>query len=117
MGLCEGIMLGTTPIGTLDISRATNGPAKASSEPIYGGYANGRGDIALFGESLVYRVNFKNKTVQQRPPLNADAQARYDLVQAGETFTYCNVNFRRLSAEQIVEICSSGSFRITLRLI
>lgn len=107
----------TAPIGTLDISRQANGTFQTISEPIFGGYANGRGDIALFGESSVYRVNFKNKTVQPRAPLNADAQARYDIVQAGETFTYCSVTFRRLSAEKIVEICSSGSFRITLRLI
>ncbi|MGZ3498349.1 MAG: hypothetical protein ACXWNJ_17585 [Vulcanimicrobiaceae bacterium] len=111
-------MLCDTPVGILEISKkAKDGLIQEPSEPIYGGYANPRGDICLFAESLVYRVNFKNKTVQQRPPLNPGAQARYDETQAGETFEYCNVTFRRLSDAQIVEICSSGSFRVALRFI
>jgi hypothetical protein len=107
------------PVATLDIvsRKAKNRVVQEPSEPVYGGYANGRGEIFLFGENLVYRVNFKNQTVQQRPPLNAGAQARYDATGAGEAFEYCNVSFRRLSSAEIVEICSSGSFRITPKLL
>lgn len=109
-------MITAVPIGILDLSKKANdGAVQSTSEPIYGGYANGRGQICLFGKSLVYRVNFKFNTVQQRPPLNPGAQARYDATEAGETFDYCSVRFRRLSNVQIIEICSSGSFRVTLR--
>jgi hypothetical protein len=105
-------MLYTAPIGILNIKRRENNELiQESAEPIYGGYANRRGEIALFGENIVYRVNFKNNTIQQRPPLNSGAQARYDATEAGEIFEYGNVTFRRLSSAQIVEICSSGSFR------
>lgn len=111
-------MVRGAPIGILNLSKKANAEVgQATSEPIYGGYANGRGQICLFGESLVYRVNFKYNTVQQRPPLNPGAQARYDATEAGETFEYCNVRFLRLSNVQIMEICSSGSFRIALRAI
>lgn len=104
------------PIGILNLNKKANaGPVHAMSEPIYGGYANGRGQICLFGASLVYRVNFKYNTVEQRPPLNAGAQARYDAAAAGEAFEYCSARFRRLSDDQIVEICSSGSFRLASR--
>lgn len=84
-------------------------------EPIYGGYVNARGQISLFGEVLVYRMNFKFNTVQQCAPLNSGAQERYDAVEAGETFKYCSVTFRRLSSAQIIEICSSGTFRVALK--
>lgn len=87
------------------------------SEAIYGGYANARGEIFLFGEELVYRVNFKNRTVQQRPKLNPAAQARYDSTEAGEAFEYCNVAFRRLGEAEIGEICGSGAFRVTPKLL
>ena len=110
-------MLSITPIGVLNINKkAKDGLVREPAEPIYGGYANGRGEISLFGESIVYRVNFKNNTIQQRPPLNPGAQARYDATEAGEIFEYGNVSFRRLSSAQIVEICSSGSFRIIPKL-
>lgn len=109
-------MVHSAPIGILNLNKKGNaGPIHAISEPIYGGYANGRGQICLFGASLVYRVNFKYNTVEQRPPLNAGAQARYDAAEAGAAFEYCNASFRRLSNDQIVEICSSGSFRLALR--
>jgi hypothetical protein len=108
----------TTPIGILNINKkAKDGVTQEPSEPIYGGYANGRGEISLFGESIVYRVNFKNNTVRERLPLNTGAKARYDAAESGETFEYCNVGFRRLSNAEIVAICSSGSFRVTPKSI
>lgn len=107
-------MLYTAPVGILNTNRtANNGCVQETAEPIYGGYANHRGQISLFGESIVYRVNFKNNTIQQRLPLNSGAQARYDATEAGEIFEYGNVRFQRLSNAQIAEICSSGSFRIS----
>jgi hypothetical protein len=107
------------PVASLDIvsRRSKDRLVQEPSEPVYGGYANGRGDIFLFGETLVYRVNFKNQTVQQRPQLNPGAQARYDATEAGEPFEYCNVRFRRLSNAEIIEICSSGAFRITPKML
>src|SRR5690348_14546972 len=109
-------MVSSAPVGILNLSKKANAEAvQPISEPIYGGYANGRGQICLFGKSLVYRVNFKYNTVQQRAPLNPDAQARYDAAKAGESFEYCNVSFHRLSNDQIMEICSSGSFRVAMR--
>jgi len=104
------------PIDVL-LVKAKQGAVEELSEPIYGGYANARGEISLFGENLVYRVNFKNQTVRQRPGLNFEAQARYDAAAAGEPFEYCNARFMRLTNDQIIEICSSGSFRATPRLI
>lgn len=101
-------------IALLEISTKTNDrESRESSEPIYGGYANGRGEIMLFGKDLVYRVNFKNQTLQQRPQLNAAAQQRYEATELGNDFEYGNKTFRRLSGEQIVEICTSGRFRLT----
>lgn len=107
------------PVATLDIvsRKSKDRLVPQPSEPVYGGYANGRGEIFLFGETLVYRVNFKNQTVQQRPQLNPAAQARYDETKAGDPFEYCNVHFRRLSNAEIVDICSSGAFRITPKLL
>ena len=103
-------------IALLEISAKTTDPKpRESSEPIYGGYANGRGEIMLFGRDLVYRVNFKNQTLQERPQLNAAAQQRYDATALGNDFEYGNKTFRRLSGEQIVEICTSGPFRLTSR--
>lgn len=107
------------PISSLDIvsrkskDRLVNEP----SEEIYGGYANARGETFLFARELVYRVNFKNRTIQQRPKLNPAAQARYDATQAGESFEYCNLTFRRLSGAEITEICGSGAFRVTPKLL
>lgn len=107
------------PVATLDIvsRKSKDRLVPEPSEPVYGGYANGRGEIFLFGEDLVYRVNFKNQTVQQRPKLNSGAQARYDATEAGAAFEYCNVSFRRLSSAEIVEICASGAFRVTPKLL
>lgn len=85
------------------------------SEPVYGGYANGRGDIVLFAEGLAYRVNFKNQILKQGPPLNLGAQARYDATEPGEDFAYCNKTFRRLSLAQITDICTAGHFRLGSR--
>jgi hypothetical protein len=106
------------PVALLDIKADASGSGLSErSEPIYGGYAKGRGEIVLFGKDLAYRVDFKNQTLQQRPQLNSGAQARYDATEAGEPFEYCNKTFRRLSGEQIVEICASGRFRVTSRQI
>jgi hypothetical protein len=108
-----------SPVAVLDIvSRKSKDRLVAEpSEPVYGGYANGRGDVFLFGESRVFRVNFKNQTVQQRPQLNPAAQARYDATKEGDPFEYCNVSFRRLGNSEIIDICSSGTFRITPKLL
>jgi hypothetical protein len=104
----------STPIALLTVSVRANGrDVRESSEPIYGGYANGRGDIVLFAEELAYRVNSVKQTLQERPKLNAAAQARYDAAILGDPFEYGNKVFRRLSQEQIVEICGSGRFRLT----
>lgn len=111
-------MIDTTPIGVLNLNKKVSDRAVlAPFEPIYGGYANSRGDVFLFGADLAYRVNFKKKMIQQRPRLNPGAQARYDVTRAGEAFEYCNASFRRLSAAQILEICSSGSFSVGPRAI
>lgn len=112
-----GEMASRVPISILDLRKTIGRDIQALSEPIYGGYENGRGQICLFGKALVYRLNFKYNTAQERPPLNSGAQARYDATQAGETFEYCSVKFRRLSRVQIAEICSSGAFRVTLAAI
>lgn len=104
------------PVAVLAIATAATGrDASESSEPVYGGYANWRGEIVLFGKDLAYRVNLKKQTLQERPQLNAGAQARYDATNAGDPFEYGRASFRRLSNEQIVEICSSGRFRLTAR--
>jgi hypothetical protein len=100
-------------VASLIVTTRSNGKdASELSEPIYGGYANTRGDIFLFAKDQAYRVNFKSQTLQRRPPLNAGAQARYDATEAGEQFEYGNKSFRRLSHEQIVGICTSHRFRV-----
>jgi hypothetical protein len=112
------MMLDTAPVGVLNLNRkVSKGVVPVEPEPIFGGYTNSRGDVFLFGADLAYRVNFKNKTIQQRPRLNPGAQARYDTTAAGEPFEYCNASFRRLSAAQIMEICSSGSFSVGPRTV
>ena len=58
---------------------------------------------------------FKKQTVQQRPQLNPGAQARYDATNAGEPFEYATKTFQRLSNEQIIEICTSGRFKLSSR--
>jgi hypothetical protein len=99
------------PVATLVITSRSN--SHESSELVYGGYANPRGEILLFaGGGLAYRVNFKNQTLQRRPPLNVGAQACYDATEAGKTFEFGNKSFRRLSHEEIVAICTASRFRI-----
>jgi hypothetical protein len=101
------------PVASLAVTTRFNGKdASELSEPIYGGYANARGEIFLFAKDHAYRVNFKSQTLQRRPPLNPGAQARYDATEAGDPFEYGNKSFRRLSHEQIVGICSSHRFRV-----
>ena len=90
---------------------AVKGEDGPDSHLIHGGYANPSGVISLFTQDLAYRVNFKTRTIQEKPPLNRDAQARYDAVQPGESFQFCGASFRRLSHAEIEEICTSGSFR------
>ena len=101
------------PVASLAVTTRFNGKdASELSEPIYGGYANARGEIFLFAKDHGYRVNFKSQTLQRRPPLNSGAQARYDAAEAGEAFEYGKKSFRRLSHEQIVGICTSHRFRV-----
>lgn len=105
-----------TPVAFLEIKAEEKSPEPAQlSEPVYGGYANSRGDLVLFGKELAYRVDLKKQTLQLRPQLNFGAQARYDAAQAGEDFSWGNKVFRRLSKEQIADICESGRFRVTSR--
>jgi hypothetical protein len=102
------------PGAVLAISTRANGrDIFESSQPIHGGYANGRGEIVLFAKELAYRVNSATQTVQERPQLNASAQARYDATKLGEPFEFGGRTFRRLDNDQIVEICTSGGFRLT----
>jgi hypothetical protein len=109
-------MIDLLPVATLAIKGAVRGlNCPEHSEPVYGGYANGRGEIVLFAKDLAYRVNFKNQILKQGPPLNVGAQARYDAAEAGEDFEYGNKTFRRLSPQQIVEICTAGNFRVGSR--
>jgi hypothetical protein len=102
------------PVAALLIRAAAKSAESSDrSEPIYGGYANLRGEIFLFGQDGAYRVNLKNQVLQRRAPLNAGAQACYDATEAGEPFVYGNKTFRRLSHEQIVGICAVHRFRLT----
>jgi hypothetical protein len=84
-------------------------------EPVYGGYENGRGDIVLFAKDSAFRVNLSKQILTQRPPLNLSAQARYDATRPGENFAYGNKVFRRLSHQQIEDICAVGGFRVGSR--
>lgn len=104
------------PIAALAISGGVRGIKCAERlEPVYGGYANGRGDIVLFAREIALRVDLRNQTLKQRPPLNFGAQARYDAAEPGEDFAYGNRIFRRLSHQQIAEVCASGHFRVGSR--
>ncbi len=99
-----------TPVDRLLVgSKNTNGPQYRA---IYGGYANPSGLISLLAEGQAYRINFKARTVQQKPLLNPGAQARYDAAKPGEGFEYGGLTFRRLAHDEIIEICASGSFRM-----
>jgi hypothetical protein len=102
--------------GSVKAKGAFNSPnCSKHSEEVYGGYANGRGDIVLFAKDFAYRVNFKNQILKQWPPLNVGAQARYDATEAGEEFEYGSKTFRRLSPQQITDICIAGDFRVSRR--
>lgn len=104
----------SSPVAVLAIRIQGKGPSTpVLSEPVYGGYANSRGETVLFGKDQAYRVDFKKQTLQLRPPLNFGAQARYDETQAGESFEFGNKTFQRLSERQITDICESGDFRVT----
>ncbi len=101
------------PIAVLEIARKSKGGLfSQSSEPIYGGYANARGQVSLFAERCAYSVNFKSQTLRERPSLNSGARAHYEAAEAGEPFVYANVTFLRLSHERIAQICASGTFRV-----
>jgi hypothetical protein len=109
-------MMNLLPVASLAITGVVKGPqCSERSEPVYGGYENGRGEVVLFAKDLAYGVNFKNKILKQRPPLNVGAQARYDATQAGESFEYGTKTFRRLSHQRISEICTAGHFRVGSR--
>ena len=104
------------PIAALAISGGVRGiKCPERLELVYGGYANGRGDIVLFAKEIALRVDFRNQTLKQRPPLNFGAQARYDATEPGEDFAYGNKTFRRLSHQQITNICAGGYFRVGSR--
>jgi hypothetical protein len=100
-----------SPVATIAIDGVKGADSAESFEPIYGGYSNARSEVVLFAKDQAYGVNFKNHVLRQRPPLNPGAKARYDAVEAGEEFSYCNKTFRRLSLEQIDEICKESRFR------
>jgi hypothetical protein len=107
---------GPSPVATLTIKGAVRGPdSPERSEPVYGGYMNRRGEVVLFAKDLAYRVNFKNCILKQGPPLNSGAKARYDATKAGEDFVYGTKTFRRLSLEQIDDICNGTNFRVGSR--
>jgi hypothetical protein len=112
----SSLLRSASPVATLTITGAVRGlNCPKRSEPVYGGYMNRRGEIVLFAEDLAYRVNFKNQILKQRPPLNAGAQARYDAAEAGDDFVYGNATFRRLSLQQIEDICNGANFRVGSR--
>lgn len=100
------------PVAILAITTRINGKDSSEiSEPVYGGYANQRGEIFLFGKDYAYGLDLKRQTAKRRPPLNTGAQERYDATRAGESFDFGNRTFLRLSHEQIVAICASNRFR------
>jgi hypothetical protein len=106
----------TPPLGALAIEGGVRGlKCPERLEAVYGGYTNGRGDIVLFVEDIAFRVNLRNQIIKQRPPLNCGAQARYDATEPGEDFAYGNKIFRRLSPQQIADICAAGRFRVGSR--
>lgn len=108
----------SVPVAALAIRVSSNGHERAElSEPVYGGYANARGEIVLFSKDAAYRVNLKNQTLRQQSRLNHGAQARYDATEAGEQFEYGNKIFRRLSHKQIADICMAHRFRVSSRFL
>jgi hypothetical protein len=111
-----GLTNSLSPIATLAIKGAVRGLNRSEcSEAVYGGYANAHGGVVLFSKDLAYGVNFKHQILKQRPPLNVGAQARYDATEPGEDFEYGGKTFRRLSREQIMDICTAGHFRVGSR--
>lgn len=102
-----------SPVALLAIEEGKPSDGAGFSEPIYGGYANSRGEIVLFGKDVAYRVNLKKQTLQLRPQLNFGAQVCYDATEAGEEFHYGRKTFTRLSAAAISDICGSGRFRVS----
>ncbi len=73
------VMISPLPVAALAITGGVKGlKCSEHSEPVYGGYANGRGDVVLFAKDLAYRVNFKKQILKEGPPLNVGAQSRYD---------------------------------------
>ena len=109
-------MIDTLPVAALAIKGSVKGTqCSEHSEPVFGGYANERGEIVLFAKDLAYRVNFKNQILKERPPLNVGAQARYEAAEAGEDFEYGTKTFLRLSREAISDICAAGHFRVGSR--
>lgn len=105
-----------SPVATLSIKGAVRGlDCPERSESVYGGYMNRRGEIVLFAKDLAYRVNFKYHILRQRPPLNSGAKARYDATEAGEDFVYGSKTFRRLSLQQIEDICDGANWRVGAR--
>lgn len=108
--------IGALPIAALGIEGGVRGlKCPARLEPVYGGYANGRGDIVLFAKDSAFRVNFRKQILTQGPPLNLGAQARYDAAEPGEDFAFGNKIFRRLSHQQVADICAAGRFRVGSR--
>lgn len=106
----------SSPVATLTIKGAVRGLiCPERSEPVYGGYMNIRGEIVLFAKEIAYHVNFKNNILKQRPSLNSGARARYDATEAGEDFVYANTTFRRLSLQQIEDICNGANWRVGSR--
>jgi len=104
------------PIAALAIEGGVKGlKCPERLEPVYGGYANGRGDVVLFAKEIAFHVNFKRQILRQRPGLNVGAQARYDATEPGDDFAYGNKVFRRLSRQQIADICGAGRFRVGSR--
>jgi|SRR5579883_469354 len=118
---CENLRPSTvsphvSPIAALAIKGGVRGlKCSERMEPVYGGYANGRGDVVLFGKEIAFGVNFRTQTLKQRPPLNLGAQTRYDATAPGEDFAFGNKTFRRLSHQEIADICAGGGFRVGSR--
>ncbi len=106
----------SSQVATLSIKGAVRGlDCPEHSEAVYGGYMNRRGEVVLFAKDLAYRVNFKNHILKQRPPLNFGAKACYDATEAGEDFAYGSKTFRRLSLQQIEDICDGANWRVGSR--
>lgn len=103
------------PVAFIAIDAVKGSGCDEFQEPIYGGYMNARSEVVLFAKDEAYGVNFKNRVLRQRPPLNEGAKARYDAAEAGQEFVYCNKTFRRLSSEQIEEICNESKYRLGAR--